>query len=417
MNQHVLKSPELPRPLVELRTDALPAPDGPKKRVAAITTAYFKYSHADDIITKFIEGYGVVSRVHEPHCEVVSLYLEQTGDQDIGRGMAARYEIPMFDTVRDALTVGGSELAVDAVLLVGEHGEFEINEKGQKMYPRRRLFEDIVGVFQEFGRSVPVFNDKHLAYTWEDAEWMYQQSKTLCFPLMAGSSVPLAWRLPPLAFATGVELETALSVYYAPSHIEDGVDYASYHTLETLQAFIEQRAGGEAGVAAVQVLEGNAAWQAADAGEWSAELLSVALTTVPPVKRTARESDDIRVDDPNPVVILVDYADGFRAAAYLTRALFEDEFCFAARVKDVAEPVATLCHMIKPQRDHFSFLCNHAEFMFRSGQPSYPVERTLLVGGILAAAADSRFTGHARIETPHLIDRGYQPPQVSVPDN
>lgn len=411
MNQHVFKSPELPRPPVALPTDALPEPAGPRKRIAAITTAYYKYSHADDIITKFIEGYGLVSRVHEPHCDVVSLYLEQTDAKDIGRGMAARYEIPMFDSVRDALTLGGDDLAVDGVVLVGEHGEFEINQKGQKLYPRRRLFGEIVNVFQDAGRSVPVFNDKHLAYTWNDAEWMYRQSVELGFPLMAGSSVPLAWRLPPLAFATGVKLESALSVYYAPAHLEDGVDYASYHTLETLQAFIEQRSGGEAGVSAVQVLEGDAAWNAADSGEWSAELLSAALGTVPPQKLQTH-GDDLRALDPNPVVILVDYTDGFRGAAYLTRTLFEDEFCFAARVEGMSEPVATLCHMIKPQRDHFSFLCNHIEFMFRSGRPSYPVERTLLVGGILEAAADSRFAGHTRIETPHLMDRGYQPPHV-----
>ena len=70
----VLKSQAKPEPRVVLPTDALPPPAGPRKRLAAITTAYFKYSHADDIITKFIEGYAVVGRVHQPHCEVVSLY-------------------------------------------------------------------------------------------------------------------------------------------------------------------------------------------------------------------------------------------------------------------------------------------------------------------------------------------------------
>ncbi len=416
MNQFILKSQPLPTPPVVLPTDALPEPTGPNLRVAALTTAYFKYSHADDIITKFIEGFTIVSRVHEPHCEVVSLYVEQFLDSDIGRGMADRYEIPMFDSVTDALTLGGDTLDVDAVVLVGEHGEFDINEKGQKLYPRRRLFEEIVNVFRVSGRSVPVFNDKHLSYSWSDAEWMYGQAKELGFPLAAGSSVPLAWRLPPLSFCNGIELDDALSVYYAPDHIEDGVDYAAYHTLETLQAFVEHRAGGETGVRSVQLLEGDAAWDAAANGLWSPELLAAAIETVPHLDRSLRVSkspdyaNELRLADPDPVVIMVEYSDGFRGSAYLSRKpLLNDEFCFAAGVKDVDQPVATWCYMIKPARDHFSMLCNHAEFMFRSGKPSLPVERTYLVTGILAAAADSRFEGHKIIATPHLEELGYTP--------
>ena len=118
--------------------------------------------------------------------------------------------------------------------------------------------------------------------------------------------------------------------------------------------------------------------------------------------------DALRRADPNPVVILVEYSDGFHAAAYLSRVpLVRDEFCFAARVKNVADPVATWFHLNKPQRDHFSFLCNHIEVMFRSGKPSYPVERTYLVTGILAAAADSRAKQHTRLETEHLRELGY----------
>lgn len=411
MDHFVLKSQPLPRPEIVLPTDALDEPTGPKRRIAAITTAYYKYSHADDVITKFIEGFGIVGRIHEPHCEVVSLSIEQFPASDIGRGMAARYDIPLFDTPAGALTLGGNELAVDGVLLIGEHGDFPINEKGQKLYPRRRLFEEIVRVFKASRRSVPVFNDKHFSYSWEDAEWMYGQAQEIGFALMAGSSVPVAWRLPPLAFRDGIELDDALSVYYAPDS-EDGVDYAAYHTLETLQAFVEHRKGGETGVKAVQLLEGDAAWQAAGAGHWSPELLCAAIETVPSGKRPARlanNAEELRRADPNPAVVLIEYSDGFRAAAYLTRALLHDEFCFAGRVRRRDRPVATWCHLPKPQRDHFSFLCNHVEVMFRTGKPSYPVERTYLVTGILAAAADSRFAGGERVETPRLSRMSYTP--------
>src|SRR5438105_3004033 len=90
-NDPITQSPRLPEPHVGLPTDAVPR-QGPPRRIAAITTTYFKYSHADDIITKFIEGYGVVGRIHRPHCQVVSLYIEQMPNTDIGQGLAARYK-------------------------------------------------------------------------------------------------------------------------------------------------------------------------------------------------------------------------------------------------------------------------------------------------------------------------------------
>src|SRR5262245_7655851 len=64
----ILASQRLPEPRIDLPTDAVPR-QGQRKRIAAITTAYWKYSHADDIITKFIEGYGVIGRIHLPHCD------------------------------------------------------------------------------------------------------------------------------------------------------------------------------------------------------------------------------------------------------------------------------------------------------------------------------------------------------------
>ncbi len=105
----ILKSQPKPEPRIILPTDALPKPDGPRKRIAAIATAYFRYSHADDIITKFIEGYAIAERTHRPHCEVVSLAIEQFPQSDIGRGMAARYGIPLFDSPTGAVTLGGCE--------------------------------------------------------------------------------------------------------------------------------------------------------------------------------------------------------------------------------------------------------------------------------------------------------------------
>jgi hypothetical protein len=426
----VLKSQPLPEPRVVLPTDALPDPrrDGPPRRVAAVVTSYFRYSHADDIVTKFLEGYSVVGRTHRPHCEVVSISVEQVPETDIGRPLAARYRVPFFNgDVAAALTLGTGRLAADGVLLIGEHGDYPFNARGQHLYPRRRLFEEVVEVFRRSGRSVPVYCDKHLSYDWPSALWMYEQSRALRFAMMAGSSVPVAWRRPPLAFKPGVPLDAALAVGFS------GVEVYGFHTLELLQAFAEKRRGGETGIRSVRCLSGDAVTDAAAQGLWRPELLFAALKTLPaPASASmakAREAllrtppgavsnpepgatqflkDVLRRADPEAVVFLVEYRDGFRGAAYVSRGL-SDEFAFAASVRGRSEPVATWCELNKPQRDHFSFLCNHIEVMFRTGRPSYPVERTLLVTGALAALMQSHAERGALIATPHLADLGYTP--------
>jgi hypothetical protein len=391
----IMESQRMPEPRIILPTDGVQRPERPI-RVAAITTVWWKYSHADDFITKFIEGYGVIGRIHNPHCRVVSIYVEQFPDRDISRGMAARYDIPMFDRVRNALTLGGNNLAVDAVLLIGEHGDYPLNDIGQKLYPRRRLFEEIVNVFRATGRSVPVFNDKHLSFSWENADWMYRQSQTLRFPMMAGSSVPVAWRRPALELRIGTRLDTAVSIGAGT------IESTGLHILEILQTFTERRAGGETGVRAVQCLRGEQAWQAAQQGLWSREVLDAVLAQVP--DRTGR----LEEVDRDAIVYLIEYTDGLRAAGYLSPR-HTTEFGVGVKVTGRREPAATWCYLPKPQRDHFSFLCNHIEKMFLTGRPSYPVERTLLTTGILAAMMQSRHENGRRIMTPHLSQLRYQP--------
>ena len=54
-----------------------------------------------------------------------------------------------------------------------------------------------------------------------------------------------------------------------------------------------------------------------------------------------------------------------------------------------------------------------AEWMFVTGKAPYPIERTLLTSGILAAALQSRGADGQRLATPHLAVK-YQAPQESL---
>ena len=82
-----------------------------------------------------------------------------------------------------ALTRGGSTLAVDGVLLIGEHGSYPLSKTGQVTFPKRRLFSEILEVFDHSGRIVPVYTDKHLSDNWEDAKWLYDSARRRDIPL------------------------------------------------------------------------------------------------------------------------------------------------------------------------------------------------------------------------------------------
>ncbi|MBT7595299.1 MAG: hypothetical protein HN559_10350, partial [Gemmatimonadetes bacterium] len=163
----------------------------PRKKIAALVSIYRKWSHAQHIVDRFLEGYGWNGRHHRPEIDVVSLYVDQVGEDDLSRERETRFpQLTVYPTIGDALTQGGSELAVDGVLLIAEHGEYPSNNKDQVLWPRYEFFQQMAAVFRSCGRSVPVFNDKHLSWNWDWARKMYDTSRELEFPFMAGSSLP-----------------------------------------------------------------------------------------------------------------------------------------------------------------------------------------------------------------------------------
>jgi hypothetical protein len=382
-----------------------------RKKIAAILTVYFPASHADVLVTKYLKGFPTDEGLLPPRVELVSIYLDQfpqlTPEQqaaapndpfprrDIGRQMAAEHGVPIYGSIVEALTLGGDELAVDGVLLIGEHGNYAWNEKEQHLYPRKYFMEQICGVIAKSGRAVPVFNDKHLSYNWHDAKWMYDRAKALGAPFMAGSSLVSCWRDPWLEHPKETPIVEALAIGYS------GLDVYGFHTLETLQCMIERRRGGESGVAAVTCLEGDAVWRAADGGEWPLDLAEAALTTI-----AEKPEGSMRTHATNPALFIVEYRDGCKGYVLLLTGYVES-FAYAARLEG-GEVQQTHFRLASGQpHAHFSYLGLNAEEMFVTGQPSYPVERTLLTTGVLEAALDSRYQGHVRLETPHL-DVAYQ---------
>lgn len=369
-----------------------------RPKVAAIITEFRHRSHADVICTRILDGYYPNGVRQDPRTKIVSMWTDQVNPDDMSRGLAYRKRFACHGSIEQALTLGGNDLAVDAVLLIGEHGDYPDNARGQKMYPRHRLMKGIVDVFRKTGKVVPLFSDKHLSYSWDLAKEMYDWSRELEIPFMAGSSIPVTVRTPDLEIPYGAKIAHAVQTGYGP------LDAYGFHTLESMQCMVERRAGGETGVASVELVQGDAVWRWRDGeGKWSQPLLQKALAQNPHLPKGRMEE---HVKDP--ALFLIKYRDGLETCAYMLNS-YVFRWDFAAEVN--GEMVSTHFGQVPERRDlpHFDGLTWCIEELFVTGKPVFPVERTLLTTGMLALAFESR-EKKRRIETPQLGIR-YQAPR------
>jgi hypothetical protein len=370
----------------------------PAKKVAAVVTEYRKWSHADVILRNLLDGYPPDGKTR-PNLELVSLVTDQVPQNDMSRDLAKKHGFKICDTIAAALTLGGNSLAVDGVLSIGEHGSYPKNEKDQLLYPRRRFFEEITTVFERVKKSVPVFNDKHLAATWDDAKWMYDRARKLYVPLLAGSSIPVTWRKPDVQLPIGCELVGAVQIGYGP------FEGYGFHALEGLECMVERRAGGETGVKAVTCHSGKAMWDALDRQPWAAPLLDAAIALVPSHAKGDIRELSAKAKDSG--VFEVEYRDGLRAFVVMPNGwVYEGDggaFIFAGQRKGQEKPDACQFYLQQPDPfAHFAELTKAIDSLIQSGHAPYPAERTLVTTGVLDAVMTSRFKGGVRVETPHL---------------
>jgi hypothetical protein len=393
--------------------------NGDRKRLAVVTNVWNDHSHAWHMAERFLVGYPFRGGWHEPGLKVVSAYVDQTPKNDLSRQRAEEFGFTIYPTVAEALRCGGETLAVDAVLVIGEHGDYPVNEIGQKQYPRYQYFKQITDVFRQDGRTTPVFSDKHLSWKWEWAQEMVATARSMGFPFLAGSSLPVTWRMPSIEMPFGAEIEERVGVAFGP------VDIYDFHALEMIQCMAERRRGGETGIAAVHALRGDSVWKALKAGSWDAggwnprlfeACLSRSQTLNQPETFSDRYPTDRQIQDwvNDPVAYRYEYNDGTRATMLQLNGLVQD-FTFAARLKGRSEPLSTLFYLPpNPNVTYSAALMSKAESMFLTGKAAYPVGRALLTSGLTAAALRSLADGQSRLETPHLAAVHYEPSPEST---
>lgn len=384
-------------------------------RIAVVATVYYYLSHAQHFGDRFLIGYPHKGSWHRPNLKVVSLYVDQKPASDQSGERAREFGFQVYPSIAETLRCGGEKLACDAVLIIAEHGDYPHNEKGQILYPRYEFFKQCVDVFEKDGRAVPIYNDKALSFSFEKARWMVEASKRLGFPMLAGSSLPVTWRLPQIELPLESEIEDALMVGVG------GSDPMDFHALEAMQCIIERRKGGETGVKSVQLIEGDEVWRAGESGRWSKELLAAALSrSDTPQGLTLADgrtqdlvgTGEVKNLAKNPWAYFIERNDGLRTTLLMLDGVAQD-FTFAARLRGSRELYSTQFLLPpEPNVTYSACLVAKIEEMFESGRAPYPVERTLLVSGMLESCLTSRVSGHRRLDTPHLSVR-YRAPADS----
>lgn len=390
---------------------------GRRPRIALLCTEIRLRSHGQHFLDRLAVGYALGGRWHTPRVEIAGVFVDQRPAKDLSGDRLQRYGLREFPTVEEAVTLGGERLAVDGVVIIGEHGDYPRNELGQTRYPRHAWFKRVVQVFADSGRSVPVFNDKHLSTSWDECLEMVADSRRLGFPMLAGSALPVTFREPEVDVPAGAPLTESVCVGFG------ALDSYDFHALEAAQCMSERRRGGETGVASVQAVRGGRLWDAlaaADRGQ-TRELLLAALSrshslpaadgyvSGPPSFAWARAALSESIG------YLYEHRDGFRTTVVLAPI---NDFNYAGRRADTGAVVSCQLRLPMPGHeattaDFFNPLVHHIENLVLEERAAYPVERTLLTSGMLIEALESLHAGGAVRRTPRL-DVAYPTVQPST---
>jgi hypothetical protein len=437
-------------------------------RVAILGSVYARGSAMQNLADRFLAGFPWEGDWHMPAVQVVSVYVDQRarlaaarpsgyelamrgahlaaagpgldkgpviGHQqpakhsetqrdasespvattDLSEDRARRFGFHLAYDIPEALRCGGDHLAVDAVLSVAEQDNYPVNDRGEVLLPTYDFFQQCAEVFSDEKKAVPYFNYGQLSFGFRESHAMVETASRMGFALMGGSAMPVTWRLPDIDLPMGADVQEAVMVATSNPYMSD------FDALEAMQSMLERRKGGETGVKAVQLLEGDAVWTAGDAGRWSRELLSSALSrSDTPQGLTVLDgrTQDLVASGvlpqlvANPAAYCVEYKDGTRATMLMLDGAVAD-FNIAVRISDQDRPLSTQLFLPPPPNNDWSApLVVKIEQLYRSGAAPYPAGRTLLTSGILEACLTSRHRLNQRQETPHLA-LSYQPPAES----
>ncbi|HEY2952414.1 MAG TPA: hypothetical protein VGK40_07525 [Verrucomicrobiae bacterium] len=371
----------------------------PLRKIAFLLDEFAVPSPAQQILDRFLIGYPRDGAFHKLEGAEISTYLAVSVESNFGQ-RPEEFHLVVAPTAEQAVA------GADAVVIVSRRPGALANEAFLKI------------ALEQAPEGAACFVHGVLANSLASARDFAAAAAKRHMALLAGTPLSVTWRLPPVELPPGTPLAEALIVVQVgpqalqatPPSPPATLGGAELQALEALLPVIERRRGGESGIRSVRFLEGKSFWKAGEKGLWSWPLLASALS------RSHTPQGDAVLDGRtqdlvglglvpklarNPRAWLLEHGDGLRSAILVLDGVVAD-FNFAVRAQNGEVVSAQVFRAPPPAEHHFSRLTAVLEDFFHSGQSPWPVERNLLIAGLLETfGKPSSLTGQ-RVKTPKL---------------
>ena len=355
-------------------------------------------SPSQQLLDRFLMGFPRDGTLHKPLAKEVWVYLPPTNENDFSR-RREEFGLNVASTVEQAVD------GADGIVIVSRRPGATANDRLAELALARAP------------KGAACFVHGALSSSLDRGRALATQAVSRQISLLAGTPLCVTWRLPEMELPRDIALSEALIVVQTnpPSSAsqpgpQGSLAGAELNALEGLLPVIERRGGGESGVRSVQLLEGDEVWRAARRKLWSWPLLAAALS-----RSHTPQGDPVldgRTQDiaglglvpklaRNPKAWLIEHRDGLRTSILVLDGVVED-FNFAVRAGDGRVFSAQLFRPLPPVEQHFSLLAAAVENLFESHKLPWPLERNLLIAGLLEAFRNPATRGGKAVATPNL---------------
>ena len=359
-------------------------------------------SPSQQLLDRFLMGYPRNGGFHKPAVGGISVYLPPTSESDFGM-RREDFNLKVAPTVEQAVD------GADAVVIVPRRPGAMANDRFSQIALAR--LPDGAACFIHGALSSNLDRGRALA----------KLAASRRIALLAGTPLSVTWRLPEVELPRDTALSEALVVVQinpppnqTPNSAQAGsqgtLAGAELNALEGLLPVIERRRGGESGVRSVRLLEADEVWRAGRRKLWSWPLLAAALS-----RSHSPQGDPVldgRTQDivglglvpklaRRPQAWLLEHRDGLRTSILVLDGVVGD-FNFAVRAADGRIFSAQLFRAPPPVEQHFSLLAAAVEDFFESRKTPWPLERNLLIAGLLETFRSPATRGGEAVAAPGL---------------